>query len=151
MIGTSRQLIELVHALYTRYRGRSLPRGHQQHCARRFRAPAGIPTTPYVPDLPAIRAAIGSGSSYVIANLDGAFTKYYEATAESEYRAHNLTPRRLVHLEPLLRQLRSGQLRSASLNDAAIFIGSSNIGDGAGRQLWNMKYGNLRGDRRKQT
>jgi hypothetical protein len=33
-------------------------------------------------------------------------------------------------------------------NDAAIFIGSSNIGDGAGRQLWNFKYGDLRGDRR---
>ena len=27
------------------------------------------------------------------------------------------------------------------------FIGSSNIGDGAGRQLWNFKDGNLRGDR----
>ena len=33
-------------------------------------------------------------------------------------------------------------------NDAALFIGSSNIGDGAGRQLWNFKYGDLRGDRR---
>jgi hypothetical protein len=33
-------------------------------------------------------------------------------------------------------------------NDASIFIGSSNIGDGAGRQLWDNKYGNLRGDRR---
>jgi hypothetical protein len=29
-----------------------------------------------------------------------------------------------------------------------VFIGSSNIGDGAGRQIWDMKYGNLRGDRR---
>ena len=27
-----------------------------------------------------------SGSSYVIAELDGAFTKYYEATIESDYR-----------------------------------------------------------------
>ena len=36
-------------------------------------------------------------------------------------------------------------------NDAAIFIGSSNIGDGPGRQLWNFKYGNLRGDRRNQV
>ncbi len=35
-----------------------------------------------------------------------------------------------------------------SANDAAIFIGSSNIGDGAGRQLWDFKYGHLRGDRR---
>ena len=33
-------------------------------------------------------------------------------------------------------------------NDAAVFIGSSNIGDGAGRQLWDYRYGDLRGDRR---
>ena len=33
-------------------------------------------------------------------------------------------------------------------NDASIFIGSSNIADGAGRQLWDFKYGDLRGDRR---
>ena len=33
-------------------------------------------------------------------------------------------------------------------NDANVFIGSSNIGDGAGRQLWDMRDGDLRGDRR---
>ena len=33
-------------------------------------------------------------------------------------------------------------------NDSAIFIGSSNIGDGVGLQLWDNKYGDLRGDRR---
>ena len=32
-------------------------------------------------------------------------------------------------------------------NDANVFIGSSNIGDGAGRQLWNFRDGDLRGDR----
>ncbi|MEA2489727.1 MAG: hypothetical protein QOH21_1519, partial [Acidobacteriota bacterium] len=32
--------------------------------------------------------------------------------------------------------------------DMATFIGSSNIGDGPGRQLWDHKYGDLRGDRR---
>ncbi len=31
-----------------------------------------------------------------------------------------------------------------------IFIGSSFIADGAGRQLWNNRYGYLRGDRRNQ-
>ena len=30
---------------------------------------------------------------------------------------------------------------TADSNDANIFIGSSNIGDGAGRQLWNNKLG----------
>ena len=33
-------------------------------------------------------------------------------------------------------------------NDSNIFIGSSNIADGGGRQLWDNKYGDLRGDRR---
>ena len=32
-------------------------------------------------------------------------------------------------------------------NDTNIFIGSSFIGDGAGRQLWNFRDGDLRGDR----
>ncbi|HEV2721498.1 MAG TPA: hypothetical protein VG323_15865, partial [Thermoanaerobaculia bacterium] len=36
---------------------------------------------------------------------------------------------------------------TSGTNDMATFIGSSFIGDGAGRQLWNFKYGNLRGDR----
>src|SRR5207245_6195487 len=36
----------------------------------------------------------------------------------------------------------------APCDDQNTFIGSSNIGDGAGRQLWNNKYGNLHGDRR---
>ena len=60
-------------------------------------------------------------------------------------RRQDVRPR-LVHLEPLLRQLRPGQL-DRRVNDANIFIGSSNIGDGAGRQLWDFKDGDLRGDR----
>src|SRR4029453_3398801 len=35
-------------------------------------------------------------------------------------------------------------------NDFATFIGSSNMADGPGRQIWDMKYGNLHGDRRHQ-
>jgi hypothetical protein len=40
------------------------------------------------------------------------------------------------------------QDNSTTGNDANIFIGSSNIADGAGRQLWDFKDGDLRGDRR---
>ena len=36
---------------------------------------------------------------------------------------------------------------TGAVNDMNTFIGSSNIADGAGRQLWDFKYGNLRGDR----
>ena len=51
-----------------------------------FNPPAGIPRELYIPDLAARLAQIGSGSTYVIAELDGAYTKYYEATLESEWR-----------------------------------------------------------------
>ena len=39
------------------------------------------------------------------------------------------------------------QDNSTTDNDLNIFIGSCNIGDGAGRQLWDFKDGTLRGDR----
>ena len=124
-----------------------------------FAPPPGVPTGDYVPELcdtgiktcPAntIRGAIGSGSTYVIANLDSAFTKYYEATAESEY--HN--SRFMLHGTYTWMHYYGNfdqdysTTSTAGTNDAAVFIGSSNIGDAAGRQLWNFKYGNLRGDR----
>src|SRR6185295_11758752 len=34
--------------------------------------------------------------------------------------------------------------------DFNTFVGSSNLADGPGRQVWDMKYGNLHGDRRHQ-
>src|SRR6185295_11076625 len=53
---------------------------------------ASIPNTLYIPDLTAYRTQIGasaglgpSGSTYVIAELDGAFTRYKELTLEGEY------------------------------------------------------------------
>ena len=42
------------------------------------------------------------------------------------------------------------QDNSTSNNDQNIFIGSSNIADGVGRQLWDLKDGTLRGDRPHQ-
>jgi hypothetical protein len=109
-------------------------------------APAGIPRESYIPDLPARIAAIGSGSDYVIAELDGAFTKYYEATVESDWNGGNLFVRGSYTWSHYYGNF--DQDASAVVNDAAVFIGSSNIGDGAGRQLWNNRYGDMRGDRR---
>ena len=40
------------------------------------------------------------------------------------------------------------QDNTTTANDANVFIGSSFIGDGAGRQLWDFNDGDLRGDRR---
>ncbi len=124
-----------------------------------FNPPPGVPTGDYVPELcdtsiktcgpNTIRGAIGSGSTYVIANLDGAFTKYYEATVESEYHTSKFSLHGTytwMHYYGNFDQDYSTTSTSGT-NDAAIFIGSSNIGDAAGRQLWDNKYGNLRGDR----
>jgi hypothetical protein len=127
-----------------------------------FNPPPGVPQVDYIPDLcdlpnaqiancPAnsIRKAVGSGSTYVIANLDGAFTKYYEATVESEWHGSRATLHGTYtwsHYYGNFDQDYSTTSTSGT-NDAAVFIGSSNIGDAAGRQLWDLKYGNLRGDR----
>ena len=51
-----------------------------------YEPPAGIPRELYIPNLAEQLAQIGSGSSYVIAELDGAYTKYWEATVESEWK-----------------------------------------------------------------
>ena len=113
--------------------------------------PSGIPTTDYVPNLgsssipDSIRGEIG-GSSYVIAELDGAFTKFWEASFEAEYT----TEKMFVNASYTWSHYYGNfdQDGSTTNNDQAIFIGSSNIADGAGRQLWNLKEGNLNGDRR---
>lgn len=99
---------------------------------------------PYVPDLDAIRAEIG-GSSYVIAQLDGAYTKYWEAVVELEWLGERGTLN-----ASYARSRYTGnfdQDNTSSVNDANRFIGSSNLADGYGRQLWDRKDGVLRGDR----
>ncbi len=113
----------------------------------RFEPPEGIPRELYVEDLALIRAEIG-GSSYVIAELDGAFTKYYEAGLEAEWRGANAYVRGSYVWSHYYGNF--DQDNASSANDMNTFIGSSFIADGAGRQLWNYKYGDLRGDRRHQ-
>jgi hypothetical protein len=113
--------------------------------------PAGIPATLYIPTLgsssnpDSIRGEIG-GSSYVIAELDGAFTKYWEASFEADYATEDLYVNASYTWSHYYGNF--DQDGSTTDNDQAIFIGSSNIADGAGRQLWNLKEGNLNGDRR---
>jgi hypothetical protein len=109
--------------------------------------PEGIPREPYVANLDDIRAEIG-GSSYVIAQLDDAFTEYYEVALEAEYRS----PKWYAQASYIWSQYYGNfdQDNSGTTNDANIFVGSSFIADWAGRQLWNNRYGYLRGDRRNQ-
>jgi hypothetical protein len=109
--------------------------------------PAGIPRELYVSNLDEIRSEIG-GSSYVIAALDGAYTKYYEVSTEAEWRGKNAFFRGSYVWSHYYGNF--DQDNSTTANDANTFIGSSFIADGAGRQLWNFREGNLRGDRRHQ-
>ena len=94
-----------------------------------------------------IRAEIG-GSSYVIAQLDDAYTDYWEINLEAEWRGDNYwVGGSYVYSDY------SGNFDQDNTtvgNDGNIFIGSSNIADGAGRQLWDNKDGTLRGDRPHQ-
>ena len=95
---------------------------------------------------PVLGPNVLSGSSYVIAELDGAFTKYYEGTLETEWKNDKAFVRGSYTWSHYYGNF--DQDSSGVTNDANVFIGSSNIGDGAGRQLWNNRYGDLRGDRR---
>jgi hypothetical protein len=112
-------------------------------------APPPIPQEPYIPDdvLAAYRAEVG-GSSYVIAQLDESFTKYYEISTEAEYRGKNMFFRGSYVWSHYYGNF--DQDNTTGGNDANIYIGSSYLADGTGRQIWQNRYGNLRGDRRHQ-
>jgi len=110
-------------------------------------APPPIPQEPYIPELNDYREEVG-GSSYVIAQLDGAFTKYYELSAEAEYRGRNAFFRGSYVWSHYYGNF--DQDNTTAANDANAFIGSSYLADGTGRQIWQNRYGNLRGDRRHQ-
>ncbi len=109
--------------------------------------PPGIPREPYIENLQEIRDEIG-GSSFVIAELDTAYTKYYELSTELEWSRDNFFMNASYTWSHYYGNF--DQDNTTTNNDQAIFIGSSNLADGAGRQLWNNKDGNLRGDRRHQ-
>ena len=147
LVGTARELAPRWTArLYGRYRKGSHFWEDTNNTARvDYNPPAGIPQTPYIPNLADQRAQIGSGSSYVIAELDGAYTKYLEATVESEWRGDKTFVRGSYTWSHYYGNF--DQDNSTAANDANVFIGSSFIGDGAGRQLWNFRTGDLRGDR----
>lgn len=113
-----------------------------------YNPPAGIPRELYVPNLAQVRGEIG-GSSYVIAELDGAFNKYWEAGIETEWRGRqSFVSGSYVWSHYYGNMDQDNSTGDSVANDGNIFIGSSNIADGGGRQLWDNKYGNLRGDRR---
>ena len=115
---------------------------------------ASIPQTLYIPELTAYRTQIGqsaglgpSGSTYVIAELDGAFTRFKEFTFETEYRSSKGFLRASYTRSKYYGNFDQDNSTVTTSNDSNIFIGSSNIADGPGRQLWDFRLGTLRGDR----
>jgi hypothetical protein len=152
LVGTAFQLTPSFSLrVYGRYREGSNFWEDVPNAAREFLdAPADIRALGlYIPDLDDRRREIGSGtlsgSSYVIAELDGAYTKYREATVEAEWRAQRAFVRGSYTYSKYWGNF--DQDNTGLTNDANIFIGSSRTADGPGRQLWNFRDGRLRGDR----
>jgi hypothetical protein len=147
MLGTAKQFSPSWSArAYGRYRrGNHFWEDTNNNARVAFNPPAGIPRDLYIADLPARLAQIGSGSSYVIAELDGAYTRHWEATLDTEWRDGKTSVRGSFTWSRYYGNF--DQDNSTTDNDLNIFIGSSNIADGAGRQLWDFKDGTLRGDR----
>lgn len=148
LIGTSKQLTsQLSGRAYFRYRkGEHFWEDTNNNARVAFAPPAGYPTTLYIPDLGVKATPLGgSANSYVIAELDGAFTRYKELTLESEWRNSKARLRGSYTWSQYYGNF--DQDNSTVGNDANIFIGSSNIADGAGRQMWDNRLGTLRGDR----
>ncbi|MFC7003034.1 carboxypeptidase regulatory-like domain-containing protein [Pseudobowmanella zhangzhouensis] len=85
--------------------------------------------------------------TYVIAQMDGAFTKYLEASLEVDYKSDKFfSTTSLVwsHYYGNFDQDNSTRFN----NDQGTFIGSSNIGDSSYGQLWgSLTSGDLRADR----
>ncbi|MEM7585772.1 MAG: carboxypeptidase regulatory-like domain-containing protein [Acidobacteriota bacterium] len=149
IVGHSRQLTSRwTGKAHVRYRkGSNFWEDTNNNARSRFEPPPGIPTEDYIPNLADFRAEVG-GSSYVIAELDGAFTKYWEASFDAEWRGSKAYFKGSYVWSHYYGNF--DQDNTTTSNDANVFIGSSFIADGAGRQLWNFREGNLRGDRRHQ-
>ncbi len=99
---------------------------------------------PYIPELSDYRAEVG-GSSYVIAELDNAYTSYNEFSIEAEYSGDRTYLKASFVWNKYYGNFDQDSVSSG--NDANLFIGSSNLADGRGRQLWDGKEGNLLGDK----
>ena len=149
LIGTSQNFGDdlVVRAHYRYRRSENFWEDTNNNARVVFEPPPGIPRELYIPNLDDIRAEIG-GSSFVIAELDGAFTQYHEVSIEAEWNLNEWYLKGSYTWSQYYGNF--DQDRTTVDNDQSTFIGSSNIGDFAGRQLWDLKYGRLGGDRRHQ-
>lgn len=149
VVGHSRQLSpRWTGKVHGRYRyGANFWEDTNNDARVRFQPPDGVPRELYIPNLDAFRAEVG-GSTFVIAELDGAFTKYWEASADAEWRGAGAYFKGSYVWSHYYGNF--DQDNTTTANDDNVFIGSSFLADDAGRQLWDRRYGDLRGDRRHQ-
>ncbi|WOX05249.1 carboxypeptidase regulatory-like domain-containing protein [Microbulbifer pacificus] len=99
----------------------------------------------YIDDLDAKLDQIGSGSTFVIAEVDGGYTKYLEFSLEASW-----TGERTYLNASYTRSRYTGNVdqdNTTSQNDVNTFIGSSNLMDARGRMVWDKKDGTLHGDK----
>lgn len=155
VVGTSREFSSTFSGrAYFRYnKGTHYWEDTNNNARLAFAPPATVPGTNvaipqqyYIPNLGQMAGPLGGGqNSYVIAELDGAFTDYREATVEGNWRS---AKGHFVNASLTWSRYYGNfdQDASTTFNDQNIFIGSSNIGDGPGRQLWNNKLGHLHGE-----
>lgn len=152
LIGTAQRITPQWSArAYARYRYSTNFWEDTQNDTRVRLAPDGYPKDLYIPDVTAKLNQIGgagnkTNTAYVIVQLDNAFTRHYEATLETDYRVGSAFLKGSYTWGHYYGNF--DQDNNTTVNDASTFIGSSFIADGAGAQLWDNKYGNLRGDRR---
>lgn len=161
IIGTSRQLTSSwAGRAYARHRYATNFWEDTNNNARvDFEPPPGIPRELYIENLndqrrqicasnPQVCTGTFSGSTYVIAELDGAFNKYYEVTLESDYRTGPAFVRGSYTWSHYYGNFDQDNTSNFLGGDFNTFIGSSNLADSPGRQIWDNKFGDLRGDRR---
>jgi hypothetical protein len=149
LVGTARQFTPALsgRAYFRHRKGTHYWEDTNNNARVAFNPPSGIPRELYIPNLTEQLAQIGSGSTFVIAELDGAYTDYRELTVEAEYRQGPLWVQGSYTRSRYVGNFDQDGSSTADLNDGNIFIGSSNIADDGGRQLWDLKDGRLRGDR----
>ncbi|MEI6895414.1 MAG: carboxypeptidase regulatory-like domain-containing protein, partial [Colwellia sp.] len=82
---------------------------------------------------------------YVIAELDDSYTKYWEASIEAEWQTERFYLNASYVYSHYYGNFDADNV--ASNSDANLFIGSSMLADGKGRQLWDGKDGDLSGDK----
>ena len=150
LVGTARQInAALVGARSTAATARAATSGKTPTTTRAiaFNPPPGHPARALHPGSGgAAGARSAAARRYVIAELDGA---YHEVLRGDGRDPSGAAARRscAARTPGATTTATSTRTTRPTANDANIFIGSSNIGDGAGRQLWNFKDGDLRGDR----